>query len=292
LKEFLQKGKDIIVTTIQKFSVIADAMSELKGNTFGVIIDEAHSSQSGESAKQLKKALSVNENGQEEDEEEDYEDLIRKEIESRGKQTHISYFAFTATPKPKTLELFGKTTPDGKFIPYHTYSMEQSIYEGFTLDVLKSYTTYKRYFKVIQKKNEDKELPESKAKMELVRFVDSHPEVIRQKVSIIVDHFVKVTSKKINGKGRGMVVVRSRLHCVLFFQEMVRQMRERNLPYSCLVAFSGVVHHNGQDYTENSLNTENGMSGNDIPAGLKDPRFRLVIVSSKLHAATFQMYIC
>lgn len=279
LKEFLQKGKDIIVTTIQKFGVIADAMSQLKGHTFGVIIDEAHSSQSGESAKQLKKVLSGHE---QEEEEEDYEDLIRREIEARGKQTHITYFAFTATPKPKTLELFGKKTPEGKFIPFHTYSMEQSIYEGFTLDVLKSYTTYKRYFKVNQKGQDDKEVPEGKARQELVKFVDTHPETIRQKVSIILDHFVRVTSKKINGKGRGMVVVRSRLHCVLFFQEMVKQMQDRHLPYSCLVAFSGRVHHYGQDYTEGGLNQENGMNGNDIPTGFKDPRYRLVIVSSKL----------
>jgi len=282
LKEFLQKGKDIIVTTIQKFGVIADAMSQLKGHTFGVIIDEAHSSQSGESAKQLKKALSVNENGQEEDEEEDYDDLIRKEIEARGRQTHISYFAFTATPKQKTLELFGTKTPEGKFIPFHTYSMEQSIAEGFTLDVLKSYTTYKRYFKVAQTKGEDKELPESKVKKELVSFVDTHPEVIKQKVAIMLDHFVKVTSKKISGRGRAMVVVRSRLHCVLFFQEMVKQMKERNLPYSCLVAFSGTVHTDHKDYTEGSLNKENGMELSDIPAGFKDPRYRIIIVSSKL----------
>ena len=281
LRGFLEKGKDIIVTTIQKFGVIADTMSQLKGKTFAVIVDEAHSSQSGESAKQLKKALSVNENDPEE-EEEDYEDLIRKEIEARGRQPHISYFAFTATPKAKTLELFGRKTGEGKFIPFHTYSMEQSIAEGFTLDLLKSYTTYKRYFKVMQTRGEDRELPESKVKKELVSYVDTHPEVIRQKVAIILDHFVRVTSKKINGRGRAMVVVRSRLHCVLFFQEMVRQMKERNLPYSCLVAFSGTVHRDGKDYTEGSLNKENGMDLNDIPAGFKDPRYRIVIVSSKL----------
>lgn len=279
LKTYLQKGKDIIIVTIQKFGVIADTMSELKGQTFAVIIDEAHSSQSGESAKQLKKTLSVNDNGEEE--EEDYQDIIRKEIESRGRQNHISYFAFTATPKDKTLELFGTKNAEGKYAPFHTYSMQQSIAEGFTLDVLKSYTTYKRYFKVIQKSGEDIEVPEGKVKRELVNFVDSHPEVIRQKVAIILDHFIRVTSKKINGRGRAMVVVRSRKHCVLFQEEMVKQMKFRNLPYSCLVAFSGTIQYHGRENTEATLNKENGMKGNDIPTEFKDPRYRILIVSNK-----------
>ena len=159
--------------------------------------------------------------------------------------------------------------------------MKQSIHEGFTLDVLQNYTTYKRYFKVLQSSDEDEEVPESKVKRELVNYVDSHSETIRQKVSIILDHFIKNTSKKINGRGRGMVVVRSRKHCVLFHQEMVKQMNERNLPYSCLVGYSGMIYHNGKENTENSLNSENGLVSTSIPNGLKDPRYRLLIVSSK-----------
>ena len=282
LKEYLEKGKDIIITTIQKFGVISEAMSELKGNTFAVVIDEVHSSQSGENAKQLKRTLIGRETDNDDDDESlDFEEVIRRELESRGKQKHISFFGFTATPKPKTLEIFGRKTSDGRFVPFHIYSMRQSIFEGFTLDVLENYTTYKRYFKVQQTGQEDIELPEGKVKRELVNFVDSHPEVIRQKVAIILEHFVNKGSKEILGKARGMVVVRSRKHCVLFQQEMKKQMKDKNLPYSCLVAFSGEIQHNGRENTESLLNQENGMEGNDIPSSLKDPRYRLLIVSSK-----------
>ncbi|MBN3582819.1 type I restriction endonuclease subunit R [Algoriphagus aestuarii] len=280
LKEYLEKGKDIIVTTIQKFPFISETISQLKGQTFGVVIDEVHSSQSGETSKHLKKSLSLevieDENG-----EVDYEEMIRKEIESRGKQEHISFFGFTGTPKNKTLELFGRKNEDGHFVPFHSYSMKQSIHEKFTLDVLEHYTTYNRYFKVHQSSDEDKELPSNQVMKLLVDYVDSHDEVIKQKVSIILNQFVSQTSKKINGQARGMVVVRSRKHCVLFFQEMVRQMKERGLTYSCLVAFSGTVQLNGKDFTESSLNAENGVEGADIPSSLKDPRYRILIVSSK-----------
>ena len=222
LQEFLEKGKDIILTTIHKFMEISETITKLKGQTFGIVIDEVHSSQSGEGSKHLKKSLSVSEK---DDEDLDYEDVIRKEIESRGKQNHISFFGFTGTPKEKTIELFGRKTPDGRFVPFHTYSMKQSIFEGFTLDVLSNYTTYKRYFKVTQKEGEDIELPEGKVKRELVNYVDTHPEVIRQKVFIILEHFVNNTSKELSGKGRSMVVVRSRKHCVLFHEEMMKQKK-------------------------------------------------------------------
>lgn len=283
LKEYLEKGKDIIITTVQKFPFISQAIAELKGNTFGVVIDEVHSSQSGETSKHLKKSLSVNNTEADDNntEEEDLEDLIRKEIEARGNQKHISFFGFTGTPKPKTLRLFGQLNEAGKHEAFHSYTMEQSIHEGFTLDVLRSYTTYNRYFKVQQKSENNEELPESKANRELVNFVDSHEETIRQKVAIILDHFVNQAAKKINGKARAMVVVRSRKHCVLFHEEMVKQMKARNLPYSCLVGFSGTIIHNGKENTEQSLNTENGLVNTSIPNGLKDPRFRILIVSNK-----------
>ena len=290
LQEYLEKGKDIIITTIQKFPVISETISKLKGHTFGIVVDEVHSSQSGESSKHLKKSLSVNED---EDEDYNYEDLIREEIESRGKQDHISFFGFTGTPKNKTMELFGRKTPDGRFVPFHSYTMKQSIHEGFTLDVLSNYTTYKRYFKVLQKDGkEDIELPEGKVKRELVNYVDTHPEVIRQKVSIILEHFVYHTSKELGGKGRSMVVVRSRKHCVLFQEEMVKQMKQLNLPYSCLVGFSGTIFHNGIENTETSLNNSNGMVGNDIPSSLKEPNFRILIVSNKFQTGFDEPMLC
>jgi type I restriction enzyme, R subunit len=284
LRDFLEKGKDIIITTIQKFGVISDTISKLKNKTFGVIIDEVHSSQSGESQKHLKKSLSkgiINQNEDEQEEDEkDLEELIMEEILSRGKQKHISFFGFTGTPKPKTLQIFGRKNEVGKFVSFHSYSMKQSIHENFTLDVLKSYTTYNRYFKVVHS-GTDIEIPEGKGKKELIKYVDSHSITIENKVGIILDHFVKKTSKSINGRGRGMVVVRSRKHCVLFHEEMVKQMRERGLPYSCLVGFSGTIFHNGKENTESSLNSENGMVGSSIPDGFKDPRFRILIVSNK-----------
>ena len=289
LQEYLEKGKDIIITTIQKFPVISETISKLKGQTFGIVIDEVHSSQSGEGSKHLKKSLSLN---QEEDEDYNYEDLIRDEIESRGKQEHLSMFGFSGTPKSKTMELFGRKTPDGRFVPFHSYTMKQSIFEGFTLDVLSNYTTYKRYFKVLQKEGEDIELPEGKVKRELVNFVDTHPEVIRQKVSIILEHFVNHTSKILSGKGRSMVVVRSRRHCVLFQEEMKKQMKQMNLPYSCLVGFSGTISHNDIENTENSLNNSNGMVGNDIPSSLKEPKFRILIVSNKFQVGFDEPMLC
>jgi type I restriction enzyme R subunit len=291
LKEYLEKSKDIIITTIQKFPVISESISQLKGNTFGVIIDEVHSSQSGESSKHLKKSLSKEID--EEDNDYTYEDLIREEIESRGKQNHISFFGFTGTPKNKTMELFGRKTPKGTFVPFHSYTMKQSIHEGFTLDVLSNYTTYKRYFKVLQKEGkEDIELPEGKVKRELVNYVDTHPEVIRQKVSIILEHFVNKTSKELEGKGRSMVIVRSRKHCVLFQEEMVKQMKEMNLPYSCIVGFSGTIFHNGIENTEVSLNNSNGMIGTDIPSSFKDPRYRILIVSNKFQTGFDEPMLC
>ena len=291
LKQALSVGKDIIVTTIQKFGVIAATMSSLKGRTFAVIVDEVHSSQSGESAKNVKKSLSVNEF--EEEDEEDYQDVLEREMGARGKQKHISFFGFTGTPKNKTLEIFGRKNREGQFVAFHAYTMKQSIAEGYTLDTLEHYTNYKRWFKL--KKDEDGddlELPEGKVKKALVTYVDSHEETIRQKVSIILNQFINHTAKKIGSRARAMVVVRSRKHCVLYQMEMVRQMKALKLPYSCLVAFSGSIHHNGKDHTENSLNTENGLQNMvSIPDGLKDPRYRILIVSSKFQTGFDEPHI-
>ena len=280
LKEFLESGKDIIITTIQKFPQISEDISKLKSKTFGVIIDEVHSSQTGETAKHIKQSLSVN-SSEEDDEELTLDELILKEIEHRGQQPHISYFGFTGTPKNKTLEIFGRKGEDGNFYPFHLYSMKQSLFENYTLDVLSNYTTYKRYFKLKGKGDEDKELPEGKVVKELIRLVDSDPKTIEQKVSIILNHFSSQTSKKINGFARGMVVVSSRKQCVLYQLEMVKQMRNFGLPYSSLVAFSGTISYNGKEYTEDVLNKENGMVGSNIPEGFKNPQYRILIVSNK-----------
>lgn len=279
LKEMLEKGKDIIITTIQKFPYISDTISSIGDRTFGVIIDEVHSSQSGETSKEMKKTLSKLKI-EEEEGVFDMEDYIREEIKSRGQQDHISFFGFTGTPKEKTLEVFGRKNENGEFVPFHTYSMRQSISEGFTLDVLRNYTTYKRYFKLKQTSGEDIELPSSEGKKELVKFVDSHEITIRDKVGIMLDHFISKGSKGIQGKGRGMIVVRSRKDCVRYFKEVNKQLKERGIKYRSLVGFSSEVKVDNEKYTEKSLNKEIGHEG-DIPLGLKNPKYRLLIVSNK-----------
>lgn len=283
LRDYLEKGKDIIITTIQKFPVISQKISELTSKSFGIVIDEVHSSQSGESAKHLKKSISkgINEDEEEFEEISDIDEVIREEIRSRGRQKHISFFGFSGTPKNKTLELFGRKTEDGTFVPFHSYTMKQSLTEGFTWDVLENYTTYKQWFKLNKKVEEDKELPKSKVMRRLVNFVDDQEYTIKQKVKVILDHFINHTSKKIEGKGRGMVVVRSRLHCVRFKHEMDKQMKELRLPYGCLVGFSGKVldPDSQEESTENSMN--NLPQGVSIPDAMKDPQYRILIVSNK-----------
>jgi type I restriction enzyme, R subunit len=278
LKNVLESGKDIVVTTIQKFPFISETISSLGDRNFAVIIDEVHSSQSGEMSKNLKKSLSKTDDM--DDDEFDYEEMLRLEIQNRGKQDHISFFGFTGTPKEKTLELFGTKTSDGQFVPFHIYSMYQSIHEGFTLDVLQNYTTYKRYFKVKQTKDDDVEVPAGRGKRELIKYADSHELTIRTKVNIILDHWIEKGSKEIQGRSRGMLVTQSRKHCVLYFKEINRQLEERGLSFRSLVGFSGEVSVDGEKYTETGLNRTIEHEGN-VPLGLKNPKFRLLVVANK-----------
>ena len=285
LRGFLESGKDIIISTIQKFSVIAEEIGKLKGKTFAVIIDEAHSSQSGESARNLRASLSGGiEEGVEEDDADEVSDIdarIIEEMEQRSMQDHISYFGFSGTPKNKTLELFGRKGEDGEFVPFHVYSMRQSISEGFTLDVLQNYTTFKRYFELVKSVPEDKEYEKARTLRALTNYVDLQPHSIETKTRIILEHFTERTAKTIEGKGRAMLVTSSRLHCVRYKLEFDKQMRKMNLPYGCLVAFSGTVHDtdNGQDYTENGMN---GLPPSaSIADTFKSPEYRILIVANK-----------
>lgn len=287
LRGYLESGKSIIISTIQKFSVIADEIGKLKSKTFAVIIDEAHSSQSGESARNLRASLSQGiESGETDTDdpdevESDIDVKIIAEMEQRRMQDHISYFGFSGTPKNKTLELFGRRNEEGKFVPFHVYSMRQSISEGFTLDVLQNYTTYKRYFQLVKSVNEDREYERSRTLRALTNYVDLQPHSIEKKTEIILEHFTEYTAKTIQGKGRGMLVTPSRLHCVKYKQEFDKQMRNMNLPYKCLVAFSDIVHDtdSGVDYTENSMN---GLPlKTSIADAFKSPEYRILIVASK-----------
>ena len=285
LRSYLELGKDIIISTIQKFSVIAAEIGRLKSKTFAVIVDEAHSSQSGESARNLRLSLSQEiESGVTEDDPDEVSDIdarIIEEMEGRRMQDHISYFAFTGTPKNKTLELFGRQDEDGRFVPFHVYSMRQSISEGFTLDVLQNYTTFKRYFQLVKSVPEDREYEKARTLRALTNYVDLQPHSIETKTRIILEHFTARTAKTIEGQGRAMLVTPSRLHCVRYKQEFDRQIREMNLPYGCLVAFSGTVHDidNGQDYTEDGMN---GLPPRvSIADSFKSPEYRILIVSNK-----------
>ena len=285
LRSFLESGKDIIISTIQKFSVIAEEIGKLKSKTFAVIIDEAHSSQSGESAKNLRVSLSHGIPTEIEDDEaveaSDIDAKILEQMERRRMQDHISYFGFSGTPKNKTLELFGRKDTEGKFVPFHVYSMRQSITEGFTLDVLQNYTTFKRYFELVKSVPEDEEYEKARTLRTLTNYVDLQPYSIEKKTQIILDHFSEHTAKMIESKGRAMLVTPSRLHCVKYKQEFDRQMKEMKLPYGCLVAFSNTVHDtdSGVEYTENGMNAL--PPSTSIADSFKDPQYRILIVASK-----------
>ncbi len=286
LKGYLESGKSIIISTIQKFSVIAEEIGKLKSKKFAVIIDEAHSSQSGEAAKDLRVSLSK---GIESDIDDDDPDTVESDIDAKileqieqcRMQDHISYFGFSGTPKNKTLELFGQKNEEGIFTPFHTYSMHQSISEGFTLDVLQNYTTFKRYFELVKSVPEDKEYEKARTLRTLTNYVDLQPHSIEKKTRIMLEHFTARTEKTIGGKGRAMLVTSSRLHCVRYKQEFDRQMKEMGLPYGCLVAFSDTVHDtdNGQNYTENGMNAL--PPSVSIADSFKEPQYRILIVANK-----------
>ena len=285
LRGYLESGKDIIISTIQKFSVIAEEIGKLKSKSFAVIIDEAHSSQSGESARNLRISLSQGiELGVTEDDADEVSDMdarILEEMERRRMQDHISYFGFSGTPKNKTLELFGQKNEEGKFVPFHVYSMRQSISEGFTLDVLQNYTTFKRYFELVKSVPEDREYERTRTLRALTNYVDLQHHSIEIKTQIILEHFTTRTAKTIEGKGRAMLITPSRLHCVRYKLEFDKQMREMGLPYRCLVAFSGTVHDtdNEMDYTEDGMNML--PPSVSIADSFKSPEYRILIVANK-----------
>lgn len=281
LKNAIERGKAVIVTTLQKFPVISETVARFSDRNYAVIIDEAHSSQSGESARHLRKSLSLEQAEKEDPEEKSLDDLILEEIERRGRQKNISFFAFTATPKEKTIQLFG-TLRNGRLQPFDEYTMEQAIKENFILDVLKNYMTFSRYYKLAKRPEiEDKEYDTKKTVRLLNSYVDLQDHAIDLKSRIMVEHFVSQTQKEIQGKARAMLVTRSRLHAVRFKRKFDEIMRDMKLPYSALVAFSGSVYdvETGEDYTENSMNNLGGRIS--ITDALKTPQFRLLIVANK-----------
>ncbi len=285
LKDALESGKTIIVTTLQKFPVISREIGELPGKRFAVIVDEAHSSQSGESSKHLKTVLASGSLEEAEAEEsgaatpeEELESRILAEMQKRGRLPNVSTFAFTATPKSKTLELFGERRADGKFAPFHLYSMRQAIEEGFILDVLQNYTTYKAYWRLLKKIEDDPRYDKKKAEYLLKSFVELHPHAIGEKVRICVEHFAAQVQGEIGGRAKAMIVTRSRLHAVRYKLAVDRYLAERGLPFKALVAFSGTVKDGGNDYTEANMN---GFPESQTAKTFERPEYRLLIVANK-----------
>ena len=292
LKEALESGKTIIVTTLQKFPVIVDEIQGLSGSRFAVIVDEAHSSQTGESTKSMKQALSVGSLEEAEQEEggepETLEDRIVAEMQARGPIPNVSTFAFTATPKPKTLELFGTPRPDGKFEAFSLYTMRQAIEEGFILDVLQNYTTYKTYWSLLKKIEDDPHYDQKKATYLLRNFVELHEHNIARKVGIMMDHFAERSAHRINGKAKAMIVTRSRLHAVRYKQAVDRYLEEKGYPFKALVAFSGIVRDKGMDYTEAGMN---GFPEAQTAEHFKRDENRIMVVAEKFQTGFDQPFL-
>lgn len=283
LKEALEEGKKIIITTIQKFPHIVEEIGDLPGTNFAIIIDEAHSSLSGQMARKLNEALSKpNEDDVIETEDNDTitgEDLITDLIKSRKLLPNASYFAFTATPKNKTLELFGVPFQDGdktKFRAFHLYSMKQAIDEGFIMDVLQNYTTYQSYYALLKKIEDDPEYDKLKAQKKLKHYVESHEHAIKKKAVLIVEHFMEniIRKKRMGGFAKAMLVTSSRANAVKYKKAFDDYLHKINSPYKAVVAFSGEI--DGQ--TEASLN---GFSSASIPKEFEKNEYRFLLVANK-----------
>jgi type I restriction enzyme R subunit len=288
----------VIITTLQKFPVVAKAATDIAGSRFAIIIDEAHSSTTGEAMKELKAVLGAGGDALEaqaqaeaaiEDSAPDAEDVLAASMTARGKQANLSFFAFTATPKPKTLELFGETVErDGETlkVPFHTYSMRQAIDEGFIMDVLANYTTYDTYYKLANSGGEDPNVPVGKASAALARFVSLHPTNLAQKAEIIVEHFRQKTQAKMQGRAKAMVVTRSRLHAVRYKQAIDAYIAKKGYdkggnPLRSLVAFSGSLSDPDAPavtYTEAMLN---GFGEAQLPKQFATDGYQVLVVAEK-----------
>lgn len=288
LLKAINDGKQIIITTLQKFPVIYKDVESTQGKRFAVIVDEAHSSQTGTAAQKLKIALADREEALKEweefDEEEankarDKEDELNETLLGQGRHENISFYAFTATPKAKTLEMFGTQTEEGKFVPFHVYSMRQAIEEGFILDVLKNYMTYHTAYKIAKLVPNDPELPESKAKRAIARYADLHPYNLAQKTEIMIETFREKTRHAIGGRGKAMVVTSSRLAAVRYMKEFKRYISEKGYTdMNALVAFSGDVTDDGEEYTEPKMN---GIKENQLKETFTTPDYNVLIVAEK-----------
>ncbi|WP_397362969.1 type I restriction endonuclease subunit R [Olleya sp. R77988] len=288
LRESLEQGKKIIITTIQKFPFIIDGIADLSDKRFAVIIDEAHSSQSGSAHDNMNRAMGQQVN---EDEEFDTQDKIVQAMQSRKMRGNASYLAFTATPKPITLEKFGVKNEDGSFKPFHLYSMKQAIEEGFILDVLANYTTLKSYYE-IEKSIEDNPLfDSSKAQKKLRAYVEQHQQTINTKAEIILDHFIPkiVNQKKLKGKAKAMVVTQSIESAIRYYKALQNSLKEKGNPFKIVIAFSGEKTVDGIEYTEAEMN---GFAEKDTRHKFDEDDYRILVVANKYLTGFDQPKLC
>lgn len=285
LRKFIEEGKKIIVSTVQKFPFILDEISTESGKTFAIVIDEAHSSQGGKTSAAMSQVLAHEGDEDGADPEDTVNEALEKRMAARKMLTNASYFAFTATPKNKTLQMFGiPLPPDGegkvKHRPFHSYTMKQAIEERFILDVLKAYTPVNSYYKLVKKTEEDPEFDTKKATKKLRRYVESHDHAIRLKAEIMVDHFHEqvLAAGKIGGQARAMVVTGNIDRAIQYFHAFKTYLTERKSPYQAIVAFSGEHEYGGTKVSEASLN---GFSSNDIAERIQTDPYRFLICADK-----------
>ncbi len=292
LRESLEQGKKIIITTIQKFPYIVDGIADLSEKRFAVIIDEAHSSQGGTTAGKMNQAMGQHPSGDED--EDDVQDKILKAMQARKMKGNASYFAFTATPKNATLEKFGIKQTDGSFKPFHLYSMKQAIEEGFILDVLANYTTYKSYYEIEKSIEDNPRFDSVKAQKKLKAYVENHQQTIATKAEIMLDHFIPkvVNTKKLKGKAKGIVATQSIESAIHYYFSIQKLLAQRGNPFRIAIAFSGKKKVNGIEYTEDILNdfpaeldtakpSDPGYISDKIARYFNMDQYRLLVVANK-----------
>jgi len=278
LRKFIESGKKIIISTVQKFPFILDEIgTEHHGRSFAIVIDEAHSSQGGKTAAAMSEALA--------DPEDTINDALEKRMKARKMLKNASYFAFTATPKNKTLEMFGEPLPPDaegnvKHRPFHSYTMKQAIQEGFILDVLKNYTPVDSYYKLVKTVESDPEFDTKRAKKKLRKYVESHDHAIQLKAEIMVDHFLEqvLALKRIGGEARAMVVCSGIARAIQYFHAIKAYLEERKSPHKAIVAFSGEHEYGGATVSESKLN---GFPSNDIAEKIAEAPYRFLVCADK-----------
>ncbi len=316
-------GTKIVITTLQKFPFVlrgllhvagaesqeeatveqkADAAkwaAEIAKRRYAIIVDEAHSSQSGDTSRELKAILGAAANAENVEEEPDWEDRLNQVMQSRGRQPNLNFFAFTATPKGKTLELFGRKGSSGLPEAFHLYSMRQAIEEGFILDVVKNYTTYKTYYRLVKAVEDDPNLPKKKAARALAKFMSLHPHNIEQKTEVMVEHFRQKVRGHLGGRAKAMVVTSSRLHAVRYMQAFERYIADNKITdVRPLVAFSGMVKdpETGVEYTEPGMNTDcvsgKPISEKQLPERFTSPDYQVLLVANKYQTGFDQPLLC